>query len=234
MKAIAPSFRRNLLFQVLVLVTLTPGLVLYPVRVGANPQGANVVAGNVNFQGMNSARLDINNLSQRAIINWQSFSIQSGEITNINQGRNAFTMNRVVSGNPTAIYGTLRAENGGVAVINPNGIVVGQGGTVDVAGMLTMSTLDVSDKDFLNGGRDRYRGTTSAGVVNYGAISSSGGDVVLLGNFLQNAGSVSAPAGTVAFGAGGDIIVDQAGGAKISVQAGGKGGNVGIENTGEV
>jgi filamentous hemagglutinin family protein len=234
MKAIAPSFRRNLLFQVLVLVTLTPGLVLYPVRVNANPQGANVVAGNVNFQGMGSARLDINNLSQRAIINWQSFSIQKGELTNINQGRNAFTMNRVVSGNPTDIYGTLRASNGGVAVINPNGIVVHGGGTVDVAGMLTMSTLDTSDKDFLNGGRDRYRGTTSAGVVNYGAISSSGGDVVLLGNFLQNAGSVSAPAGTVAFGAGGDIIVDQAGGAKISVQAGGKGGAVGIENTGEI
>lgn len=234
MKAIAPSLRRNLLFQVLVLVTLTPGLVLNPVRVNANPQGANVVAGNVNFQGMGSARLDINNLSQRAIINWQSFSIQSGEVTNINQGRNAFTMNRVVSGNPTAIYGTLRAANGGVAVINPNGIVVHQGGAVDVAGMLTMSTLDTSDKDFLNGGRDRYRGTTNAGVVNYGAISSAGSDVVLLGNFLQNSGSVSAPAGTVAFGAGGDIIVDQAGGARISVQAGGKGGAVGIENTGEI
>lgn len=234
MNAIAPSFRRNLLFQVLVLVTLTPGLILNPVPVRANPQGANVVAGNVNFQGMGSARLDINNLSQRAIINWQSFSIQKGEITNINQGRNAFTMNRVVSGNPTAIYGTLRAANGGVAVINPNGIVVHEGGAVDVAGMLTMSTLDISDRDFLNGGRDRYRGNTSAGVVNYGAVSSSGGDVVLLGNFLQNSGSVSAPAGTVAFGAGGDIIVDNAGGAKISVQAGGKGGAVGIENTGEI
>ncbi|MBL9158665.1 MAG: filamentous hemagglutinin N-terminal domain-containing protein [Verrucomicrobiales bacterium] len=234
MNAIAPSFRRNLLFQVLVLVTLTPGLILNPVPVRANPQGANVVAGNVNFQGMGSARLDINNLSQRAIINWQSFSIQKGEITNINQGRNAFTMNRVVSGNPTAIYGTLRAANGGVAVINPNGIVVHEGGAVDVAGMLTMSTLDISDRDFLNGGRDRYRGNTSAGVVNYGAVSSSGGDVVLLGNFLQNSGTVSAPAGTVAFGAGGDIIVDNAGGAKISVQAGGKGGAVGIENTGEI
>ena len=230
MKAIAPSFRRNLLFQVLVLVTLTPGLVLYPVRVGANPQGANVVAGNVNFQGMNSARLDINNLSQRAIINWQSFSIQSGEITNINQGRNAFTMNRVVSGDPTAIYGTLRAENGGVAVVNPNGIVVHGGGIVDVAGMLTMSTLDVSDRDFLNGGRDRYRGATGAALKNYGSISSSGGDVVLLGNFLQNAGSVSAPSGTVAFGAGGDILVDTAGGASISVKSGG----AGIENTGEI
>jgi filamentous hemagglutinin family protein len=240
MKAIAPSFRRNLLFQVLVLVTLTPGLVLYPVRVGANPQGANVVAGQVQFNGLGTPRLDINNLTNkgngRAIINWQSFSIDRGEATYIHQGPQGFTLNRVISGNPTEIYGLLKAANGGVAVINPNRILVGEGGAVDVAGMLTMSTLDVSDKDFLNGGRDRYRGDTKEGVIvkQYGTVSSSGGDVVLLGNFLQNAGSVSAPAGTVAFGAGGDILVDTAGGASISVKSGGAGSGVGIENTGEV
>ncbi len=61
MKAIAPSLRRNLTLQALVLVTLTPGLILQPVPVRANPQGPNVVAGNVNFQGLNSARLNINN-----------------------------------------------------------------------------------------------------------------------------------------------------------------------------
>lgn len=234
MKKIAPALRRSLLLQVLVLVTLTPGLVVLPVSVLANPSGQQVVAGNVNFQGLGTARLDINNLSQRAIINWQSFSIKQNEITNINQGANAFTLNRVVSGNPTAIYGQLKAAQGGVAVINPNGIVVGPGGSVDVAGMLTLSTLDISNKDFLNGGKDRFRGTTAAGVRNYGTVTSSDGDVVMMGNFLQNAGSVSAPKGVVAFGAGGDIIVDHAGGARISVQAGGAGGGTGIENTGEI
>jgi filamentous hemagglutinin family protein len=195
-----------------------------------------VGAGHVNFQGLNSARLDININPQlnRAIINWQSFSIDRGEVTSINQGANAFTLNRVVSGDPTAIYGQLKAAQGGVMVVNPNGIVVHQGGSVDVAGMLTLSTLDISNKDFLNGGTDRFRGTTAAGVRNYGAITSDGGDVVLLGNFLQNAGSVNAPRGVVAFGAGGDIVVDQAGESRISVQAGGGGGEVGIDNTGTV
>lgn len=234
MKAIAPSLRRNLTLQAVVLVTLAPGLTLSPMRVQANPQGPNVVAGNVNFQGLNTARLDIHNLSNRAIINWQTFSIDRGEATNIHQGANAFTLNRVVSGNPTAIYGQLKAAQGGVMVVNPNGIVVHEGGTVDVAGMLTLSTLDLSNKDFLNGGADRFRGSTPAGVANYGAITSDGGDVVLLGNFLQNAGSVSAPRGVVAFGAGGDIVVDQAGESRISVQAGGSGGQTGIDNSGTV
>ncbi len=234
MNAIAKKLRRTPRLQHLVLLALAPGLLLSPNRVGANPQGPNVVAGNVNFQGLNSNRLDINNLSQKAIINWQTFSIAKGEVTRVNQGANAFTLNRVVSGNPTEIYGQLKAANGGVAVINPNGIVVGQGGTIDVAGMLTLSTLDIQDKDFLNGGSNRFKGSSAKGVENYGAISSETGDVVLLGNFLQNAGSVSAPRGVVAFGAGGDIVVDQAGGAKISVQAGGSGGAVGIDNSGEI
>ena len=225
MKNLAPALRRSPLLQVLILVFLTPGLILMPLQVGANPMDPNVVAGNVNFQGLGTAALDINNASQMAVINWQSFSIDAGEITRINQGANAFTLNRVVSGNPSAIYGQLRASNGGVAVINPNGIVVGAGGVVDVAGMMVLSTLDMANDDFLNGGANRFRGQSAGDIRNYGSITSQNGDVVILSNFLQNAGSVSAPQGTVAFGAGGDILVDQGpNGTTISVQSGGRGG----------
>ena len=234
MKNLAPKLRRSLLFQVLILVSLTPGLVLMPVQVSANPHGQQVVAGNVNFQGLETSRLTINNLSQKAIINWQSFSIQRGEVTRINQAGNATTLNRVVSGNPTEIYGQLKAANGNVIVVNPSGIVVGQGGAIDVAGMMTLSTLDVNNKDFLSGTTNRFRGNTAAGVQNYGTISSESGDVVLMGNFLQNAGEVNAPRGVVAFGAGGDMVVDYAGGATISVKSGGSGGEVGIDNSGTV
>jgi len=195
MKAIAPALRRNLLLQVLILISLTPGLVLNPVRVGANPSGATVVAGNVNFQGMGTAMLDINNASNLAIINWQSFSIDAGEVTRVNQDVGAFTLNRVISGNPSAIYGRLEASNGSVAVINPNGVVVGAGGVVDVAGMMLMSTLDIDNDDFLNGGSNRFKGNSSAGISNYGSITSQNGDVVVLANFLQNPGSVSGVAG---------------------------------------
>ena len=235
MNNIAPNLRKSLFLRMLILLSLLPGLTIFPINLQANPRGANVRAGNVNFQGLGTANLNINNNSNRAIINWQSFSIDKGEITRINQSNKSFTLNRVVSGNPTAIYGQLKAAKGGVAVINPNGIVVHQGGSVDVAGMLTMSTLDISDNDFLNGGSNRFRGSTNAGIENYGTISSASGDVVLLGNFLKNAGSVSAPGGTVAFGAGGDIVVDHtASGGKISVLAGGAGGATGIDNSGTI
>lgn len=235
MRTIAPKLRKSYLFQLLTLALLTPGLILFPVQVTANPSGQQVVAGNVNFQGLGTANLNINNLSNNAIINWQSFSIQSGETTTINQGANAMTLNRVVSGNPTAIYGALNAANGGVLVINPNGIVVHNGGSIDVAGLLTLSTLDISNEDFLNGGNNRFQGTSGAGIRNYGSITSDGGDVVLLGNFLQNAGSVNATNGVVAFGAGGDMLVEQTvNGSTISVLGAGPGGAVGIDNSGTI
>ncbi len=221
--------------KALILATLLPGLSVLPVPLQANPYGPNVVAGGANFQGLGTANLNVNQTSNTAIINWQGFSIANGEVTTFNQpGVNSVALNRVVSGNPSAIYGALNA-NGSIIVVNPNGIVVGPTGVIDVAGMLTMSTLDIDDDDFLDGGSNRFQGNTGAGITNYGAVSSSSGDVVFLGNFLQNAGSVSAPDGTVAFGSGGDILVEQGiSGATISVQGAGPGGAVGIDNSGKV
>ena len=235
MKPLAPTLRRSLKTKALILAALLPGLSTFPVPLKANPVGPNVVAGGANFQGLGTANLNINQSSQAAVINWQGFSIAPGEVTTFNQpGADSVALNRVVSGDPSAIYGTLNA-NGSILVVNPNGIVVGPNGVVDVAGMLTMSTLNVDDGDFLNGGSNRFQGSAGNGIENYGAVSSSSGDVVFLGNFLQNAGSVSAPDGTVAFGVGGDILVEQGiSGASISVQGAAPGGAVGVDNSGSI
>jgi len=232
MRTFAPTLRRNAFLQALVLVSLMPSLCFYPTSVRANPSGAVVAAGNVQFSGFGTSNLDIMQGSSRAIINWQSFSIAQGETTRFIQPNGGVALNRVVGGNVSEIYGSLQA-NGGVVLINPNGVVVGPSGTIDVAGLLALSTLDTSNSEFLNGGPMRFRGSSGAGVRNYGAISSQSGDVVLLGNFLHNHGSVSAPSGTVAFGAGGDILLEQtASGATISVHSGGNDSH--IDNTGSV
>lgn len=226
-----PILRHGRLLPIL-LAMAASGLVASAVR--ANPRGPSVAHGQVHFDGLGTSRLNVVQGSRNAVINWQQFNIRPGEVTTFLQpGVNAVALNRVHSGNPSAIHGALRA-NGGVIVVNPNGIVVHKGGTIDVAGLMALSTLDVKDADFLRGGRMRFRGSTAAGVRNYGTITSESGDVVLMGNFLRNAGKVDAPGGTVAFGAGGEIIVDQAGGATISVVAGGAGASTGIDNSGEV
>ena len=129
----------------------------------------------------NPAHLMILQASDKAIINWESFSIAPGEITQFAQpGAGSIALNRVTGGDVSAWMGTLTA-NGGVILVNPNGILVGGGGVVDVGGMTVLSTLDIDDADFLDGGEMRFFGDSAAGVTNLGTITSRGGDVVLLG-----------------------------------------------------
>lgn len=198
----------------------------------ANPGGASVVSGIANFNGLGTSNLTINQSSNVAIINWQNFSIGAGEITRFVQpGVDSLAVNRVVTGNPSAIYGQLKA-NGGVMVINPNGILVGAGGVIDVGGALTLSTLDATNQDLLDGGSDRFTGSGSAGVVNYGAVS--GRDVIFLGNHVDNYGNITA-ARSIALGAGGDILVSKTlDGATISVRGAGSGAETGISNVGSI
>ncbi len=223
-----PAWRKRTLLLKLLTLILIPGMVTLPVVVVANPSGANVVHGAASFDGLGTGGLTINQTSSTAIINWQNFSIGEGEWTQFVQpGSSATAINRVVSGNPSAIYGSL-SGNGNVMVINPNGIVVGASGVIDVAGAMTLSTLDASNSDLLNGGSTRFLGTGSAGVTNYGAISA--GDVIILGDFISNPGRIAADR-SVAIGAGGDILVNQtADGATISVRS----GSSSITNSGDI
>ena len=230
------TMRGAVWLQGLALAVLFPSLVLLPGAAVANPKGGVVAHGAVEILENidNPAFLQIMQHSDKAIINWADFSIGAGEHTQfIQPGQMAAVLNRVVSGNPTAIAGLLSA-NGKVVVVNQNGIVVTPGGVVDAAGGVVLSTLDIADGDFLDGMDDSFVGTTAAGVVNYGTVMSAGGDVVLLGNFVDNQGIIGAPDGVVALGAGGNIVVHAQGENKISVMAPGAGAATGVSNSGTI
>ncbi len=92
--------------------------------VHANPTGATVVHGNVQFKHVSPNVLEITN-SPSSIINWQQFSIGQNETTRFIQDNAASAvLNRVTSQHPSSILGQL-LSNGKVFVINPNGIVFG-------------------------------------------------------------------------------------------------------------
>ena len=83
-------------------------------------------------------------------INWQSFSISAGSSTTINQPSAAsLSINRVVTNNPSAIFGSL-SSNGRLVLVNPSGITVGAGAIVDTAGF-TASALRMTHADALAG-----------------------------------------------------------------------------------
>jgi filamentous hemagglutinin family protein len=174
----------------------------------ANPTGGSVVAGSASIGVPPNAPnvLNITQTSQTAIINWNTFSIGSGELTQfIQPSITSATLNKV-SGGQTVIDGTLSA-NGQIYLINGNGILVGSGGVINTAGGFVASTRDISDYDF-NHGKLHFKGSNDAGVVNLGTINALGGNVVLLGKTVDNKGTINAT-GTAGLVAGDDILLAQ-------------------------
>ena len=108
------------------------------------------VAGLVGGTVANGGTLTVNAPS---VINWNDFSIASGETLHFDL--NASVLNRVTGGNISEIMGNLMAkehphtwDNPSFLLVNPNGIVVGNGAQINVPN-LTLSTLAISNEDFL-------------------------------------------------------------------------------------
>ena len=185
------------------------------------PEGGTVVSGAAVIATPTPSHLQVNQASQNAIIDWRSFSIGSGEAASFAVPTGGSTLNRVTGADPSAIYGTL-TSNGRLFLVNPNGIVVGPTGVIDTAG-LVLSTHSVKDAEFLAGGSMTFSGASNASVVNNGTIrSTGGGDVFLIARHVQNAGSISAPGGTVGLAGGMEILINasDSGDGRVAVRAG--------------
>ncbi|MGK5011526.1 YDG domain-containing protein [Janthinobacterium sp. MDB2-8] len=123
-------------------------------------------------------------------------------------------LNRVLGSDGTTILGNLSA-NGKVFIVNPNGVLFGQGASVNTAGLVA-STLDISNSDFMSG-KYQFSGNGSGKVLNQGSISAPGGYVALLGAHVSNEGTIQARLGSVALAAGQAITLDVAGDGLLNV-----------------
>lgn len=172
---------------------------------GALPEGPTVGSGqgSVNITTSGSTQT-IQQFTDRAIVNWNSFNIDVGELVNFVQPSSVSAiLNRVVGQDPSSILGAMRA-NGQVFLINPNGVVFGHTANIDV-GSLVVSTLGISDQDFLSGNLTFQQEADKdlAAVINHGTIKvDDNGFVVLTGPMVANDGVILARVGQVALAAG--------------------------------
>ena len=181
------------------------------------PTNGTVTAGSASIIRTNPSTLNINQSTNQAIINWNSFSVGRGDTVNFNQpGTSSATLNRVTGTTPSWIAGTINAP-GTVLLVNPNGIAITKSGTVNT-GSFVGSTLDIKDADFL-AGRYKFSGNgASAGVINNGHINvSDGGFAALLGGQVSNNGVIAARLGKVGLGAGEQATLDLSGDGFLSV-----------------
>ncbi len=178
------------------------------------PTGEDITHGDADiFRDTDSLTVDQH--TSNLVINWDDFSIASGNTVNFLQNRSDMVLNRVVGDNPSNIFGSINA-GGQVFLINQSGILFAPGARVDAAGLVA-STLDMADADFLSG---NYVFEGAGGdVINQGElVAAEGGYVALLGRQAINEGIISARLGSVALASGDRIAMDFTGDGLIRLE----------------
>ncbi|SEL80584.1 filamentous hemagglutinin family N-terminal domain-containing protein [Variovorax sp. YR750] len=187
------------------------------------PTGFNSIAGGVTMTQSGSV-MSITQPMMRGIASWQTFSIGAGGTVNIAQpSTRAVLLNRVVGDGGTIqasrIDGTLRTSlignpnlpGGSVFLINPSGIVFGNGASVNVGGLVA-STLDIANSNFMPAGSENKAFDKSEQLVFVGPANSMaqvrleqgasitaapGGTVALVGGSVRNDGEINVARGSV-------------------------------------
>ncbi|MFM9001824.1 MAG: filamentous hemagglutinin N-terminal domain-containing protein, partial [Verrucomicrobiota bacterium] len=172
----------------------------------ALPSAPAVTAGAAEV-GVTGAAMVVEQSSDRAVINWRSFSVgRDASVEFRVPSASSATLNRVLGSDPSAVFGSLRS-NGTVILVNPNGVLFGASSRVDV-GSLVATAHAITDADFM-AGRLEFSRSGSGSVVNEGEIRARlGGYVALLAPEVRNAGLIMAQAGTVALAAGERITLN--------------------------
>lgn len=179
----------------------------------ANPIGGEVSSGSATISQPDANTTQINQTTDKAIINWQSFNIAPNEATHFQQpSTSSITLNRInPSQGASQIFGQLTA-NGRLILVNQAGIFFGPTAHVDVAGLIA-TTSDISDQNFLAGKYifdkpSPYNGT----VINKGTIiAAEHGLVALVGANVSNEGLIKANTGSVVLASGNKFTVDLTG-----------------------
>ncbi len=187
----------------------------WPQAARALPKDGAVAAGSSTISQPNKTTMHINQSTHKSIINWKSYSIGANEkVQYFQPSSSSISLNRVTGVDPSYIHGQLSA-NGQVWVINPNGLLVGNGAHINVGGFVG-STLNINNEDFMNG---RYKfimaerpGAAAAGITNQGHIAAErGGYAVLISPSITNEGSVASPLGRAFLAAGDEVTLNFAG-----------------------
>lgn len=202
----------------------------------AIPTGETVVSGEATFDRATPGELNIDQTSDRAVINWDSFDIGEQATTTFNQpDTKSLAVNRVIGEgeDPTQILGTLNA-NGNIMVLDRNGVIFGENSVIDVGGIIA-STGDVADADVTDLEQLTISNIGEGTIENRGTITvADAGLAALVAPTVLNSGTINAQTGKVSLGAGNTTTVDFFGDDLIAFAVADDQLPTQIENTGRI
>ena len=190
-----------------------------------------VVSGSVTISSLSVGTTNIIQSTDRAIVDYARFNLQSGDTVNFQQpSSNAAILNRITGGDTSTLNGTITA-NGNVFFVNPAGVVFGTNSKVSAESLIAVAG-NMTNADFM-AGRQQFALTGS--ISNHGSISVSR-NVVLAGQDVLNSGDIVSASGVAVMAAGDKIVMQEQGSAlKVEVTGGrNNGSSARIRNSGNV
>ncbi|SMC77494.1 hypothetical protein, partial [Polynucleobacter kasalickyi] len=173
----------------------TSSAIAAPLATNALPTGGVLIAGQAVIAQSGNV-MNINQSSQNAVINWNSFNVGSSAKVNFNQpNSNSATLNVVNGSSKSMIDGAVNA-NGQVIFTNQNGVVFGKNAEVNVGGMVA-TTMNINQDEFMSGNmKQTYSGNvnSSAKVINKGKITGNNINsyIALMAPEVRNEGIITA------------------------------------------
>ena len=180
------------------------------------PGAGNVIGTPLDWTGSSGLDAVINTATGNNIITWNNFDIGSNASVTFTQS-DGWVLNNVQAADlmATGINGGLNAQNCGLIVVNPLGVVFGPDALVSarsfVASTLDVSTFNDDTLEFIKGD-----GIGEIDVMD-GAQIQADALVALIAQKVLNAGTISCPGGSVLMAAGDRVLVCQTG-SKVIVE----------------
>ncbi len=205
--------------------------------VEALPEGGTVRSGDADINKQDQT-LVIDQHTQTVALDWNTFDIAKGETVRFNQQASDIALNRIIGNKASEIYGNLQAD-GTVLLLNPHGVLFGQGAQVDV-GNLVASTAQVDDSFMtgLGGSVEAISlklGEASDGkIINAGDIRAQGGLVALHASVVENTGSIASESGRIALSAAKNLNLSIDSAKKLNFETTGELANAHVLNTGSI
>ena len=187
----------------------------------AGPEGGVVTNGNAAISSSANTTI-INQASERAIIRWNTFDVETNETVRFQQpSRQSITVNKIQSADPSLIKGNIQA-NGNVVLINPQGITFTEGSKVNVGGLVATTSSLKDDDEFMQTGRLNFEqgGNPNAKIINRGDITAADAGLVgLVASHVENSGVIRARLGQVSLASGDIHTIDMVGDGLIQLRA---------------
>ena len=194
---------------------------------------AEVVAGDLTVKDISATHTQYTHTANVNIVDFYKFGVMKGHQLDVVMPDAARALYRVIGNSRSEIMGTLNS-NGSLFLINQNGVLFGQGSEVNV-GNIVASTLNISNDDFMKGNYNFTVGSITGTIENRGVIKAQNeGYIVLLGNTVDNSGTLVASNGSVVLGSAQNATLDFFGNGLVKAKLSGDALEATIKNSGNI